>query len=82
MTRNHNFLQLDPFPPSSEERETPTVLDLLERANFNPEDGNRSTFRIAVFHSNLEFLTMGKVHKPVILGVIRHRKNRLDSMRE
>jgi hypothetical protein len=31
------------------------------------EEGNRSGFRNVVFHNNLEFRTVGKVHKPGIM---------------
>jgi hypothetical protein len=41
---------------------------------FSPEDGNRSSFRNVVFFY-LEFRTMDRSRKPVLLRVILHRKN-------
>jgi hypothetical protein len=43
----------------------------------SPEDGNRPSFRNVAFSSYLQFLTIYEVQKPVILGVMNHRKNSL-----
>jgi hypothetical protein len=65
------FLKLELFPSSGERMETPTLVGLLERANFRhrqvisvtlPEYRSRFSFRNVVFSSCLEFRTMKNVH--------------------
>jgi hypothetical protein len=48
------------FPSSGEEKETPTLLGSIERANNN----HRTSFHYVIYSSYLEFGTMDKVHKP------------------
>jgi hypothetical protein len=64
----------------------------LERIDFNNckgpkragvslpsgEDGNKSSFRNVGFSSYLDFQTMDKIQKPVILSSVHHRQSRLD----
>jgi hypothetical protein len=45
----------------------------------SPEVGNRSSFRNVVFSSVLKYRTMNKVQASVILIVVHHRQNPLES---
>jgi hypothetical protein len=45
----------------------------------SPEDGNRSCFRNVVFSSFLDYRAMNNVQAPVILSVVHHRQNQLES---
>jgi hypothetical protein len=90
---NTTFRKLDLFP-SSGEWETPTLLGHLEKASpvmevsskgpnrvrvsRSPEEGNRSSFRNAVFSSfeNTVRWTLSKT--PTILSVIHHRQNPME----
>jgi hypothetical protein len=66
------FRKLDLFPPSGEGRKTPTLLGTSERAKLNPVSET-------LFSRYLEFQTIDKSRNPVILSVIHHRQNPLDS---
>jgi hypothetical protein len=76
------------FPSSGEGGKTPMQLGPLERANFSHwsrclplslEDGNRSTFQNVVFSSFQNTRRWKKSKNPVILSVIHHRQNPLES---
>jgi hypothetical protein len=88
--KNITFRKLDVFPSSDEG--APTLLGPLERANLNqwtqqsrrlpsPEDENRSRFRNVVFLSSnsLESGRWTKSENPLILCVIHHRPNPIES---
>jgi hypothetical protein len=73
--------------------ETPTLLDLLDRANLihwtltepnrvraslpSHGDVNRPSFRNVVFSRYLEFRTLEKVYETLIFSVIHYRQNPL-----
>jgi hypothetical protein len=62
------FWKLDLFPSLGEGRDTPALLDPLEKAKVSlpsSQDVRRFSFRNAVFSRYLEIRTKDKAHNPI-----------------